>query len=611
MYTYSMHFAFKITFSNPHNPWFRSIDPRCKALAGVLNFAFIVGPVMTPLPAQLQVRYPIIDELADEFALLIAAVDRELCLLPQDRLQELKTSIEKKLKSKGTPITMPSSAEELIITISQFWDFLNFEFAQFVVRYIGIEELQARMQRYEEDLRRGAEVLLMHCRENNITPRAPPGCNSMTITMGVDPLSFSLYRILEIKDFLVIRIGMNTALFAGWSDGSITLHFYFLEDDMEMVAYLLKGHELELRNMQVVAIEVGGVIVYKDAPREHHSPEAGRLTPHQFAAIADAIKIGESVASKLQGLSEAVVIALDEMVTLHQQFDNEEIKDIPSVKPAQHDLRVFAEAAYAFLNKVDDIFHCCQSNLMAAAIQGLSCSPPDLKPTCDFMSQLRHSLEEAEVKYLELLEACDKASSSCREVAEVCGHKERGSQIWKERTKRYGGTAAGGLMVGGTAVATGGAVVGGMAALAIIGVLTLGTGVIAGLGMTAVLSTVGGIAGAAAGVGAALKTHRVASDYAMSEAAFRRIRGDFEELSGFANEVSKVAAQVHTMQENVAAQVDDINTSIHIREPQEDIILIRDALEHLNIVCTESYNSTAERRDQVKYKMEELKTKLK
>ena len=119
MYTYSMHFAFKITFPNPHNPWFRSIDPRCKALAGVLNFAFIVGPVMTPLPAQLQVWYSIIDEL-DEFALLIAAVDRELCLQPQDRLQELKTSIEKKLKSKGTPITMPSSAEELIITISQY-----------------------------------------------------------------------------------------------------------------------------------------------------------------------------------------------------------------------------------------------------------------------------------------------------------------------------------------------------------------------------------------------------------------------------------------------------------------------------------------------------------
>ena len=220
---------------------------------------------------------------------------------------------------------------------------------------------------------------------------------------------------------------------------------------------------------------------------------------HQLVSIPDAIMTEESAISKLQGLREAIVTAVYEVGTLHQQFEYEEIDEVDSLKPAQHDLRVFAEAAYTFLNKVNDMFHCCQSNLMAAAIHGLSCSPPDLKSTCDFMSPLRHSLEETEVKYLELLEACDKASSSCRKVAEVYTRMEREPQDQKERTKRIGGTAAGGLMVGGTAAA-GGVVAGDIAASALAGVFTFRIGTIVGLGITAVTGTVLGVAGAAADI---------------------------------------------------------------------------------------------------------------
>ena len=217
-----------------------------------------------PPLGQLQVQYPIIDDLADEFALLIAGVARELRSLSRGRLQGLKDSIEEKLKSKGAPITLPSSAEDMVGTISKYWDFLNFEFAQFVVRYLGIEELQARMRQYEKNLHKEAEILLVHCRENCITPRAPPGCHSMRITVDVDPHSYSLYRILEMKDFLVSRIRMYIALFAGWSPGSIILHFYVLEDDMETAVCLLKEHKLQLGEMQVVAIEVGDKLVYQD-----------------------------------------------------------------------------------------------------------------------------------------------------------------------------------------------------------------------------------------------------------------------------------------------------------------------------------------------------------
>ena len=70
-------------------------------------------------PPQIQVQFPMIDELADEFALLIVNVKRELRSLSGSQLRDVKELVEEKLKSKGAPIALPSSADELISTISK------------------------------------------------------------------------------------------------------------------------------------------------------------------------------------------------------------------------------------------------------------------------------------------------------------------------------------------------------------------------------------------------------------------------------------------------------------------------------------------------------------
>ena len=253
---------------------------------------------------QIQVQFPIIDELADDFALLMVDVNKELHSLSESRLQGLKVLVEEKLKSKDTPIAIPSSADELISTISKYWNFLSFEFARLVIRYLGNEDLQAQLKRYEENLRIKAEMILTHCENENITPRAPPSCVSTRITLNIDPYSFSLHRILEIQDFLVHRIGMNMALYTGWSPGSIILHFCILEDDMETAVLQLYAHKSELRAMQVVAIEVGDVIVYHDAPIER--PPSIAAVSSQSDDLAVAMETGGPIFSKVPAFGSAV-----------------------------------------------------------------------------------------------------------------------------------------------------------------------------------------------------------------------------------------------------------------------------------------------------------------
>ena len=290
-----------------------------------------------------------------------------------------------------------------------------------------------------------------------------------------------------------------------------------------------------------------------------------------------------------------------------KEGDNEEIKCIYQVKDALYHLGAVVEIAYTFLDKVACIFYYLQGDSMTAAREGLSFSPPDLKSLHDLIGLLGNLSTEAEKIHSKLVDNCKTARSGCSEAAEVCACKERNSQNRKETATVICGTAAGSLMAGGTVAAAGGLVAGGVAISAVAGVFTFGVGAIVGFGITAVVSTAVGVTGVAAGVGTAVATHRTAKRYKESEATFRKIRGDFDDLLGFAYDLNEGVAQVHTTQVNILTHVNNIKDSTD----KENIVLIKDTLKHLNEACTDNYSTISTCRRQVKNKMDELNAKLK
>ena len=90
---------------------------------------------------------------------------------------------------------------------------------------------------------------------------------------------------------------------------------------MEMVAYLLKGRQVKLRSMQVVAIEVDDVTVYGDTPREDHSPVAGRLTHGQRRMCP--LQMSRNIY-----ISSAMVTTVDKAEPLQQQIHDKDIEEI-------------------------------------------------------------------------------------------------------------------------------------------------------------------------------------------------------------------------------------------------------------------------------------------
>lgn len=322
-------------------------------------------------------------------------------------------------------------------------------------------------------------------------------------------------------------------------------------------------------------------------------------------ALEKALEIGGELLPSLHAFGSEAEGLIQRIGEVLLEVDDEEIRRIHSVKTALHNLVLVVECAYAFLDKVNDAFYYCQSDSMAAAREGLNCSPPDLKLLRDLMGQLGNSLAQAGYKHSEFIGACEAASRSCGEAVEACALKERQYQNKKNATRGVGGTAAGVALAGGTAAAAGGVVATGVVLSAVAGVFTAGIGTIVGLGITAAAATGVGVAGVAAGVGTAVVTGHIASKYKKSEDAFRRICRDFDTLESFAYDLSEKVAEVHTTLENTSTQVDNVCYGIH----QSSTNLMKDSIKRLNMVCEASYGKSSTIREDMKSKIEKLKGK--
>ena len=204
------------------------------------------------------IQFPILDELSDEFSLLVSKIGRAVRGLDAESLLDLIVCIEEKLKAKGIPISLPSDAKELISILGNYWGFLNFELTKLVVQCLENEKLKNRMAAYEELVRSKVKTTLKECKNNKVLPSPPPNFETMSLRAEADPLSYSLHHILEMKEFLKHRVQLKEVIFAGWTVGSVILHFFIAKDDMETVEHKLKRFSEELLKLNVTSVEAEG-----------------------------------------------------------------------------------------------------------------------------------------------------------------------------------------------------------------------------------------------------------------------------------------------------------------------------------------------------------------
>lgn len=207
-----------------------------------------------------KIQYPILDDVSDAFSLLVPKIGKAIDRLERDDLVNLKRSFVQKLKDKKQLVPsdpLPDATDDLLEVFSKYWEYLSFEFAEFVVRAIDNEELRRQMEEYKTFVHQSVQVTLEECRNKSINYATPPNRETMLMKVEIDESSFSLQRILDAKGFLVHKLGLNSALFGGWSRGCVTLHFNITVEDMERIAQLrLEEYSEDLHKLDVTRVEV-------------------------------------------------------------------------------------------------------------------------------------------------------------------------------------------------------------------------------------------------------------------------------------------------------------------------------------------------------------------
>ena len=214
--------------------------------------------------AQWQIQYPIIDELADEFISLVREIRRVIRDLGHYELREFKECVEDKLKLKdpGLNVTLPDCADDLIDKIRKYWDHLNFEFTKSVVRYLSNDKLKKKMKSYEKEVKMKVGKCLKECKTREIRPKPPPHWETMSVKLDVNPFSYSLHKIFIAKDFLVNKVGIRDAIFAGFQPGSLFLFFYIPRNAIWIAAARSPSCIEDFHKMKMVKVEVEGHISF-------------------------------------------------------------------------------------------------------------------------------------------------------------------------------------------------------------------------------------------------------------------------------------------------------------------------------------------------------------
>ena len=221
------------------------------------------------LPTLKNISWPEFRTLQDEFSTLVRKLLEALDALEPTQFENLLVYLRKPLRpgfdgcfpTEGPPNLPdgPITPSELVQHLQkcQYCDYLNTELLEDIIEHVTQvgSPLQSLMAKYKQNVCSKVKHTLKECKEIYVKPKPPPGYTTMAVVIntGGSRLSFHLYQILQLKRLL---FGVNDALFAGFTEGSIVLYFYIPEEAVYSLCSKLKNNCTALKEQHVTTLFV-------------------------------------------------------------------------------------------------------------------------------------------------------------------------------------------------------------------------------------------------------------------------------------------------------------------------------------------------------------------
>ena len=162
--------------------------------------------------------------------------------------------------------------EEAIDIIQRFVDPLDCRLLYQIVSALEDEQLMKAWDEYCQRSKQACRATLEQCRKVAIRPhRLTPGGITLRMQTKISPPDITIQKILQLKEFLVTKVGLEESVFQGFACSAVAVFFTVGSERLPFLIRLLSCHQRSLVDFSITTVFVPGEFFY-DVAKDQKFP---------------------------------------------------------------------------------------------------------------------------------------------------------------------------------------------------------------------------------------------------------------------------------------------------------------------------------------------------
>ena len=162
--------------------------------------------------------------------------------------------------------------EEAIDIIQRFVDPLDCRLLYQIVSALEDEQLTKAWDEYCQRSKQACRTTLEQCRKVAIRPhRLSPSGTTLGMQTKISPPDITIQKILQLKEFLVTKVGLEESVFQGFANSAVALFFTVSRERLPLLIRLLSRHQKALLDFSITTVFVPGEFFY-DVAKDQEFP---------------------------------------------------------------------------------------------------------------------------------------------------------------------------------------------------------------------------------------------------------------------------------------------------------------------------------------------------
>ena len=162
--------------------------------------------------------------------------------------------------------------DEAIDIIQKFVDPLDCRLLCQIVSALEDEWLMKAWDEYCQRSKQACRTTLQQCRKVAIRPhRLSPSGITLGMQTKISPPDITIQKIVQLKEFLVTKVGLKKSVFRGFASSAVALFFTVGRERLPLLIRLLSRHQKALLDFSITTVFVPGEFFY-DVAKDQEFP---------------------------------------------------------------------------------------------------------------------------------------------------------------------------------------------------------------------------------------------------------------------------------------------------------------------------------------------------